>query len=225
MTDAYQHTEVIVPNVPDSVPGAVHYSKEYFTRGRVFSYAHQLDAVLNCSPANVLEVGVGSGVVAAALRAMGLQVRTLDIQPELRPDVLGTVLEIPLPNASFDVGLCCQVLEHLPFSEIGIALRELRRVCSVVIISLPDVRPHYRLSCRLPLLRHFEWTGTRVKMPPKERIESAWKNSGHYWEIGFPGYPLKMVRSAIIAEQWIIDREWRVPELPWHHFFVLVKSS
>ena len=67
--------------VPESVPGRQHYSRKYLEGGRIFSYAHQIETVLNFNPNHVLEVGMGTGMVAAALRAIGIRVTTLDIQP------------------------------------------------------------------------------------------------------------------------------------------------
>ncbi len=119
---------------PDKVPGRSHYSLQYLRGGRVFSFAHQIDSVLAFEPRSVLEVGVGSGVVTAALRAAGIQVTTLDIQPELKPDLVGSVTDVPAPPDSFDVVLCCQVLEHLLFNQLSDALVELSRVSRQAVI-------------------------------------------------------------------------------------------
>jgi hypothetical protein len=44
----------------------------------------------------------------------------------------------------------------------------------------------------------------------------------HQWEIGFEGVGLREFKSAIAAVG-VCERDWRVPEMPWHHFF-LIKS-
>ncbi len=44
---------------------------------------------------------------------------------------------------------------------------------------------------------------------------------GHHWEIGFRGTPRRRVLAAIAAAGWSVQRRWRVPELPWHCFFLL----
>lgn len=204
------------------VPGRSHYALKYFSGGRIFSYAHQMDTVLSFEPQRVLEIGVGAGVVAAGLRAIGIDVTTVDIQPELEPDLVGSVLDLPLDDHAFDVALCCQVLEHLPFEQFSPALRELRRVVTKgVVLSLPDVRPHYSISWQLPKLGRSSWTGTRPKRASEAKIKSAWESSGHYWEIGYPGVSLSHVHRAIEAAGLSIANEWRVPELAWHHFFRL----
>ena len=204
------------------VPGRSHYALEYFRNGRIFSYAHQIDAVLSFDPQRVLEIGVGAGVVAVALRAMGIEVTTVDIQPELDPDIVGSVTALPIEDDDYEVALCCQVLEHIPFDKFVPALRELARVASNgILISLPDVRPHYAISWQLPKIGRSIWTGTRRKTPTRAQIERAWEDSGHYWEIGYPEVSVRDLENAMAAAGLRIDDDWRVPEIPWHHFFRL----
>lgn len=204
------------------VPGRSFYTQEYFRGGRIFSYAHQIDAALSIEPRTILEVGVGRGVVAAALRAMGIEVTTIDIQPELQPDLVGSVIKLPIEDETFDVAICCQVLEHLPFANFGGSLRQLRRVArQAVILSLPDAMPHYEIRLSLPRLRPLQWTGTRRREPGHDWRKRKWESDGHYWEIGYRETPLKVVRARIVESGLKIQRSWRVPEWPFYHFFVL----
>ena len=113
------------------VPGQEHYTAKYVLGGRLFSYAHQMDAVLLHEPKTVLEVGPGPGMVTAALRAIGVQVTTVDIQAELKPDVVASVTDLPFEDNSFDVSMCCQVLEHLPF-DLPTTIEEALRVSAQV---------------------------------------------------------------------------------------------
>lgn len=204
------------------VPGRSNYGLEYFRGGRVFSYAHQIDSVLSFKPQRVLEIGVGGGVVAAAVRAIGIGLVTVDIQPELGPDLVGSVTSLPLDDQAFDVVLCSQVLEHLPYDQFSVALRELRRVVSRgVVLSLPDVRPHYAVYWQLPKVGRSQLTLARQKRPTQERVRRAWESGGHYWEIGYPDAALRRVQHDIEESGLQITAEWRVPELAWHHFFRL----
>ena len=41
-------------------------------------------------------------------------VETKSLILELKPDIVGSVTELPINDGEFDVALCCQVLEHLP---------------------------------------------------------------------------------------------------------------
>ncbi len=209
----------------DKVPGKGNYVLRYVLGGRVFSYAHQIDSVLSFEPRSVLEVGIGPGMVCAALRAMGVDVTTIDIQPELHPDIVGSVTDLPLSDHSVDVALCCQVLEHLPFDQFGVAIAELARVADrAIVISLPDITPHYEIRVRLPRVR-WSWRGTRRAPLPEGRPEQAWANDGHYWEIGFPDTPLKRIEETICAGGLSVLRTWRVSEYPFHRFFVIRSGS
>jgi SAM-dependent methyltransferase len=42
----------------------------------------------------------------------------------------------------------------------------------------------------------------------------------HYWELGTEGYPASRLVDAIEQSGMTLVRQFRVPELPWHHFFV-----
>jgi hypothetical protein len=112
--------------------------KRYESEERWTSYYTQINEVLGRSPDSVLEIGVGNGIVSDALKRQGIQVQTLDIDPELKPDFVGSVSQIPLADASVDVALCAEVLEHLPFEEFEGCVQELARVSrNGVVLSLP----------------------------------------------------------------------------------------
>jgi SAM-dependent methyltransferase len=201
--------------------GRSHYSLDYLGKGRLFSIAHQLDALLVLRPTTVLEVGVGTGVAAAALRQAGVSVTTLDLQPELNPDLLAPVTSIPAAEGAFDAALCCQVLEHLPYHDATAAFRELRRVSRTgAVISLPDVTPSIDLAFALPGVRRrrLECSPDWWARPPRE---DKLRPLGHHWEIGYRPTPRRRVAADLRAAGWRLERTWRVPEKPWHRFFLL----
>lgn len=193
---------------------------DYFAPLRLHSYAHQLAAILEANPSTVLEVGVGSGYVRQSLSLLGYSVRTLDVQASLEPDLVGNVTAIPIGDEAFEVVSCCQVLEHLPYHDVADALCELRRVAARrVVISLPDVS---RLVCsiQIPKLGRRQLSLLQNRglqpMPPERR------DIGHQWEIGFAGYPLRRLLTSFKEAGLRCERTWRVPELAWHRFFVLM---
>jgi ubiquinone/menaquinone biosynthesis C-methylase UbiE len=201
------------------VPGKSHYAASYVMGGRLFSYAHQINAVLEYQPHNVIEIGPGPGVVTAALRALEVSVVTVDVQSELSPDVVASVTHLPFEDNSFDVAMCCQVLEHLPFEQFSKACEELCRVTRhAVVISLPDRRKHYWIQFKLPRLHKRLQTSITKRIGKQEQLR-AYERSGHYWEIGFPNYSFKTVLSSIESHGRKVKKHWHVPELPWHHFF------
>jgi len=198
------------------------YGIDYLVTKRLFSYGHQLHATLSFRPESVLEVGIGSGLVAASLRAAGVKVSTLDLKPDHSPDYVGSVLDMPVESESVDVAVCCQVLEHLDFQDFSKALRELRRVARKgLVLSLPDVSRWYYVRFRLPCMTPRLWQFTPSFLPSPPLPPFGAKKSGHKWEIGYQGSSLAQVTETIRNSGWRIDRTWRVPEHNWHRFFDL----
>lgn len=192
----------------------------YTNSKRVFSYAHQLSCVLEEDGQEILVVGPGPGMVVSMLRLMNFHVTTLDIDPDVNADVVAHVLEMPFSKNSFDIVLCCQVLEHLPFHDFDKALRLFKEVSrKAAIISLPDASRHIDLILNLP------WFGKIKKSfdypPGKKHSWAHMKDVGHFWEIGYADINLNKVKNIMTGAGWKIDRTWRVPELPWHRFFLL----
>lgn len=210
---------------PDkSQVGASHYNHQYNSKARLASYWHQIDQTLSFQPQAVLEVGAGSGFTTQALRREGVQVITLDVTDELKPDIIGSVRAIPLASNSIDVVLCCQVLEHLPFEMFESAFSELYRVASKgVVMSLPDQERCFRLSIGIiekssvwRLWKHGlrDWPRDKNRRPTQ--IDPQ-----HYWEIGCSEIGLNDVLA--ITSQQTSCHTFRVFENPYHRFFIIKK--
>jgi SAM-dependent methyltransferase len=243
-----------------------YYSRAYNSKERICSFWHQVDEVLEMEADDALEIGPGSGFVTNWLRKAGVRVTTLDLDPELKPDLIGSVTDIPLGDDEVDAAVCCQVLEHLPFEQAAPALAELGRVTRKgVVISLPDVRPWLGVAYplyfglyadqvrqRLPrgvvavarallrgeiglgeylFARFVPWRwglGGRVFELNRPPIPHGPLTTGdfeqgeaHCYEIGMEGYPLERITGAIAKAGLEMVKDFRVPENPWHHFFVL----
>ncbi len=208
--------------IDEHVPTVTHYDGTYLSRGRVYSLATQLDVALELGPRNLLEVGVGTGITVFALRRVGVDVTTLDVQEDLSPDLVGDVRRIPCADASFDVSCCCQVLEHLPLADMPAALRELRRVTRWrLVLSLPDLTRFFGISATLPFIGRRD---IGMSLPIREP-DDAWKAArletmGHYWELGMNGATSRAVVEALGRAGFDRVRTFRVPEIRWHRFFI-----
>ncbi len=192
----------------------------YNKKPRFCSYWHQIDEVCKQKPQTILEIGVGNGFVSDFLRKAGFNVSTLDLDPNLNPTILGSVLDIPLPERSFDLALCCQVLEHLPYESFIPALEQLHRVVNTsLILSLPDMKPVSRIHFKSPKAR------IDLLVPHFYTNPIDWEFDGqHYWNIGNKNYPLKRIMDDIKKANFKITRHFRVPENPGHHFFILERN-
>jgi SAM-dependent methyltransferase len=124
------------------IDASIYRSRAYLTKERICSFWHQTDEVLNLAARDVLEVGPGPGIVTRWLRDAGVEVKTLDFDEKVAPNVVGSVTSIPLSDDAVDVALCAQVLEHMPWPEAAVAVRELARVSrKAVVLTVPDVSP------------------------------------------------------------------------------------
>jgi SAM-dependent methyltransferase len=196
------------------VPADLYASREYNVKERFASFWHQIDEVRELRPSTVLEVGPGGGLVTNCLRRAGIEVRTLDLDPALHADLVASVTEIPLEDASVDVALCAEVLEHLPWKELESAVRELARVSRRgAVISVPDVTPY--AGIRLPLYfgryvsrlrRHGRRGALRMALRREIRLRD-------------------LLWLALVPRSWSweagtwVPRLIRIPHRPWRHEF------
>ncbi len=191
---------------------------KYNHKSRWISYWHQIDEVLRLKPNSVLETGIGDKTVANFLKGQGITVATLDINEGLKPDVVGNILTMPFQDNSFDVVLCAEVLEHLPFEKFAAGLQELKRVSKKsVVLSLPHFGLSLKLGFKIPLIEEKK-IAVRLAFPQKHRF-----NGEHYWEIGKKGYSLARIRK-MIKNYFQIKKEFIPFENQYHHFFILEKN-
>lgn len=169
-----------------------------------------------------MEIGIGGGLVSNYLRIRGKKIITLDINRDLNPNVVGSVVEIPFSKESFDVVACYEVLEHLPFDHFYASLMELNRISkSHVVLSLPDRTGRaYKLNIQFPKLGEVKKLITLPRLNPIK-----WKFDGvHYWEVGTKDYALNKIISHMQKAGFSMRKSYRVFEYPYHRLFVLQKA-
>lgn len=195
----------------------------YDTPGRFVSYFTQADWVLTQSPETVLEIGVGNRMVSDYLIRRGIAVTTCDLLDYLEPDVVADVRDLPLEDNTFDLVMACQVLEHLEWGDVSIALKEMARVSRKdVLISVPHTG-YYLESIFHSSLFHRLFRRSTVRFLIQIPFALTRRiNKYHQWEIGYWNYPLRKVRR-LLRESFEIKKECRPPLNPWHHFFLLEK--
>lgn len=192
----------------------------YDTKERFCSYWHQIDEVISLKPKKILEIGVGNGFVSKYLMRKGLNVTTLDIEQELKPNVTGSVLSIPFVDKSFDIVTCYEILEHLPYVDFTKALKEIRRVSREhIILSLPDHTAIYRFNIELPKIKPIK----KLIPHPFPRPTHHEFDGEHYWIIGKTNYPLNRIELDIKRTGFKIIKSYRVFEFYGHRFFLLEK--
>jgi len=189
----------------------------YDSVNRWVSYWHQINEVLDLNPKKVLEIGIGNKTTSNYLKNWGIEVTTLDANEGLKPDVVSDVLRMPLNNDSFDVILCAEVLEHLPFEKFEEALKELKRVTKrYLVLSLPHFGPAVKISFKFPFIEERK-LAFKLFLPFEHKY-----NGDHYWEIGKRGYSEGRIKKAI-SKYFTIKKDFIPFENQYHHFFILEK--
>lgn len=195
--------------------------KDYDTKQRFNSYWHQIHEIISCDPASILEVGVGNAFLSDYLKKRKFNLVSCDIDPELRPDKIGTIVSLPFKDSVFDLIVCFQVLEHLDYEFFPKALSELFRVSSKnVVISLPDIERCWRIAFRIKNIQIRKYVVWPCKNAKRHIFDGE-----HHWEIGKAGYSLERICRDIQTTGFIIERTYRVFENPYHRFFILKKDK
>jgi hypothetical protein len=185
----------------------------YLDDGRWASYREMVREVTRINPTSVLEIGPGNRVTSNILQALGFEVYTLDINRLVKPDVVGSVTALPIRRDSFDMIVAQQVLEHLPWDTFAPIIWSMHKIANTAIISVPDVSFHIAAGIKLPLLK---WHAGCVTVP----ISFGPVSKGHCWELG-TAVTVRELRRCIAENGFTIERDFRTPEHPYHHFFIL----
>jgi ubiquinone/menaquinone biosynthesis C-methylase UbiE len=195
-----------------------HYSfATYLGKERWNSIWHQVDELLTAETHSVLEVGVGAGVLAQLLRELGVKYKSVDFDPDLKPDYVASVTQLPLEDDSFDAVGCFQVLEHIHYKDFQTAVGELCRVAkSRVVISIPDASRVWQYHVWIPFLGRRRFLIRR----PLDRPVTHVFDGQHHWELNKAGYPLERIMADLKEAGLRHVRTFRVFEHPYHRFFI-----
>ena len=192
-----------------------HYDfSKYTDIPRWLSYWHQIDETLKLEPRSVLVIGIGDGAVMRLLKDYVTDIKTFDIDPELNPSFLGNISEIDqIVTNKFDVILCCQVLEHIPFELFNKILANLSQLSRHMVIFLPYC--HHNIINIIIGLPKLKLKSFQLSIP---KFYKGWKfNSEHYWEMGTSGYPVSLIRNNL-EKEFNITNSFTAKINPYHKF-------
>lgn len=204
---------------PEIQVAAEHYFQGYDHQERWRNYWHQIEVVHHYRPETILEIGVGNKTVSNYLKAQKYDLETLDFDPELKPDHTGDLRSVRLP-ATYEMVMCCEVLEHLPLKDFSVALENLGRLTEqYLLISLPQrVLPfHFRL--KLPKLPALEFFFCLPRLP-RVRFEF---DGEHYWELEVRGATSKKILSMVREAGFrVLLNKTHADD--WKHRFILLEK-
>ena len=199
---------------------------EYVNVDRWNSYYYQLKEVMASDGKDVLLIGVGDGIVSDLLTKFGCNVTTFDFDEKLNPDVVGSVTSIDeILDNKYDVIICCQVLEHIPFDMFAKTVERISKCVKddgEVILSLPNHYLRWNFRINIPKLPE---ANAQILSP--RLFQHNWDvkkdgNGEHYWEIGAKGSSRKKIRN-ILKKYFNIKKEFLPDGNMYHIFFVLEK--
>jgi hypothetical protein len=142
-------------------------------------YYHQAELVYrNCNRnQQLLEIGIGTGLLSDLLRRRRWNIMTLDIDEEKRPDHCASAIDFDYVEHAVDAVLAYEIFEHIPFSTFTKLIQKLAQSkVSMICFSLPwSEREIFHFSLKLPKLRLLSGS-LRV---PKKKIDTK----AHFWEL------------------------------------------
>ncbi len=172
---------------------------------------------------SVLIIGIGDGLLPLILKEhLHLSVDTADIDKNLNPDYLVSVHNLSSKiKKKYDLVICSNVLEHLPFDYFSKSLREINKVTKrYVLITLPYAG--FGVNLKFTLIHLFSFHIV-IKIPyflKRHRF-----NGEHYWEIGTKGYPLSRIKKIIKENGFKILTSYLDKDWDYCYHFLLIKVS
>lgn len=174
----------------------VYYSDGYFKLEQLCSFAHQIHDIYKLKPRTILEIGIGNGFTSTILKKSGFDVTTADINESLGPDICAPIdsLRHHLHDRKFDLVVCCEVLEHLPFNQFEKSIEIFRSLSDSLYLTLPSYSRIYgfggffRLPKREPSIG--SWL---IKLPGGRVLDKE-----HFWEVSSSrASSLKQIKSIL----------------------------
>lgn len=185
----------------------------YDSEFRFLSYWKQIELVMKRKPKKILYVGVGTGFMPDYLKKCGYVVETADVDAQLKPDYVIEIGKLSSLGKKYDLVMVCEVLEHIPLSDVPRALENIAAVARACIISVPENRSKLWFSFKIPLIPE------QKLFIPLPFFPSKVTNIYHYWELN--PKTQKQLENAFLASGWRVCARERVVKLTSHMFYEL----
>ena len=197
----------------------------YGSTERFISYQQQMAAIRDSDAKSVLFVGVGDGVVPFYLRnVLGLEVTTCDIDPELNPDLVADIKNLPCEDNAYDAVAVFEVLEHLPYEDFEKCLSEINRVTKKhAFVSIPYRYSGFDIVIKFPFIKTLtnrRWVRLLWILPVK--FPGLAVSGQHYWEISLQTSKRKVLKD-VAKHMEVISKGHLVMDA--YHFFMTLQKK
>lgn len=173
---------------------------------------HAIRAMLPENTTSILDVGCGDSTLGRLLSdrssVVGVDRSLTALQLARGMVVCGEANHLPFANASFDVVISSELLEHLPSVQIGPVLAELQRLARKrVIVSVPyreNLRLRYMKCPRCGYIFHCYGHLQHFDLPRLRRLFAGcrlvmWAHCGQYsWDY----HPLLLYVRQYAGDKW-----------------------
>ncbi len=180
---------------------------------RFLNYYYQVNEILKLPKnkvSSILHVGPGTGLFDAMIKNYDYEVTSLDVNADYHPDIVGNVLDLPLEDKIFDLICAFQVLEHMPFNNFEIAIKEMVRCARhYIYISLPCPGNYLFFQFNLQIVQRFlrrfpisfkGFLHLPTFLPDQEEkvlLERSDYGNPHYWEVNRKSYPKGRIKGCL----------------------------
>lgn len=183
----------------------------YYTEKRIVHQWLQVHLMGTLQVRRVLEVGPYLGLVTAMLASAGYEITTFDIAAK-PPSTLGARGHIQGDLVALDAArirghdaiLCCETLEHLPWSAVGGVLAAFADSgIPHLVLSVPyeGAQIGWSFYANRHTLRHKLFTRW-LRFARSFRIASLTDIDAHKWEVGYKGHSLAELKAKVEASGW-----------------------
>lgn len=203
--------------MPGSFDDQFSLSRDYYLKQldflNWFRYYHLVKDVLRLDVAEILEIGSGSGMLRNCLTPLVREYRVMDINPNLAPDWIADVRESRSELANrFDCVIAADVLEHLPFADLGATCANLYSYLKpggYALITIPHRQSNF-LFMTPTQIPHVVTVPTGFLSPGafwrrfiKRKI---WIDPSHCWEIGDVHVRIKDVEARLTDVGFAVEK-------------------
>lgn len=165
------------------------------------SYWHQQKLMENQVNAGetILEIGIGTGFTANYLKSKNINVTTIDIDKEKKPDIVANIVQYDFPEV-YDHVLAFEVFEHIPFDEFEDVLQKLHKCTSKhLFLSIPineKVWVFNELYLHVFGNIRFGITTRRNKLT----------TNNHFWEVRYKKFSKKKIETTFLKFNFRIKK-------------------